>query len=302
MTNNQIKSGRIFYIFLLSIFVLASSLTVFGQKTQSGNWTAKISKKNSEKIHISFYRENTDEDRKDRDENHVSGSGFTMDELRGLSLGQINGSKSPVSFSLVRDAGTIQMIGSFENGNGSGTWTFTPDASFISSMESYGFNNISDKKLFASAILNVKTQTVSELINAGLKNLDYEDIFKATIFKVDANYISEMNTAGFTNLDMEDLVKARIFKIDANYAREILGMGFGNQSMEQLVKFRIFKVTPEFLNDMKSAGFANLTAEEVVQMRIFKIDAAFIQNARNKGYSNPSVGELVELKIHGKVN
>ncbi len=289
-------------LFVLSILLLALSVNVFGQETQTGKWKAKVkTKENIEKIHISFYQESSEADSKGKYRNQISGHGFEINELQGLSLSQINGSNSPVNFSIVREAGTINLTGTFNNGEGSGTWTFASNPSFVASMRGFGFENISEKKLFASAVLNVKTQTVSELRSAGLKNLDYDDIFKATIFKIDANYIRDMSSAGFTNLDMEDLVKGRIFKIDANYAREVLAMGFGEKSLEELVKFRIFKVTPEFLSEMKAEGLNNLTAEEVVQLRIFKIDGAFIQSARAKGYANPTVGELVELKIHGKV-
>lgn len=302
MTINSAKVIRnLLTTIILSAFVLAGSIVAFGQQTQSGKWKAKVKTKDTEKIHISFYQDSDYQNSKGKYGNQISGQGFEINELQGLSYEQINGSNSSVNFTIIREAGTIQLTGTFNNGEGTGTWTFASDPNFVSALRNLGFEDVSERKLFASAVLNVKSQTVTELRNAGLKNLDYEDIFKATIFKIDANYIREMSSAGFKDLDMEDLVKGRIFKIDANYAREILALGFGEQTLEELVKFRIFKVTPEFLTQMKAEGLNNLTAEDVVQLRIFKIDGAFIQSARAKGFANPSVGELVELKIHGKV-
>ncbi len=287
------------FIFLSAILLFSSSIIVLGQ-TQTGTWKAKVSKKSNQKLNISFYKEkNTSSENRKR--YSISGSNFKISDLQGLTENQINGSNIPVNFSIVREAGTIQFSGTFNQGKGEGNYTFTADSNFISAMAGLGFNNISDEKLFSSAVLNVKTATVSDLRASGLQNIDLDDVFKATIFKIDSNYITEMNSAGFSNLDMDDLVKGRIFKIDANYAREVLAMGFGKQDLEELVKFRIFKVTPQFLSEMKSEGYAKLDAEQVVKLRIFKIDAKFIQKAREKGYANPSVEELVELKIFGKV-
>ena len=296
-TNKFIRKSL--FLFILSSLILTASIVAFGQQTQSGDWKAKLSKKDSQKIQLSFYREKDNTYHKGK--KHQSSSGFEITDLQGLSFAQINGANSQVNFSITRDAGTIQLIGSFNNSKGSGTWTFTPNNNFITTMENLGFRNISDEKLFASVIIDVKTESVIELQNAGLNNLDYDDVFTATIFKVDANYINEMNAAGFSNLEMDELVQARIFKINGDYAREILALGFGKQSMDQLVQFRIFKITPEFVSKVKSEGLSNLSAGDLVQLRIFKIDSEFIQKARAKGIANPSVGELVDMKIMGKL-
>ena len=292
-SRSAVKQVFLFHLFLLLVVAVTGS--AFGQKTLSGKWKARTTTNDIEKIHISFSQDS------DGKGSHHMGTGFKMSDLQGLSKAQISGSNSAVNFKIVREAGTIDMTGRFDAGKGSGTFRFTSNSSFESKMKDLGFEEIPAKKLFASAVLNIKSATASELRSAGLKVMKFEDVFKATIFKIDAKYISDMNSAGFKNLDMEDLVKGRIFKIDAKYAKDVLAMGFGEKSLEELVKFRIFKVTPEFLSSMKAEGFSNLTAEQVVKLRIFKINSDFIRSARSKGYSNPSVEELVELKIHGKV-
>ena len=91
------------------------------------------------------------------------GHTYDLSELQGLSRGQMQSGK--VSFSLVREAGTIQCDGQFVDGRGSGTFTFTPNSSFIDAMRSRGFDftkaaskrGDSDPgdRLFAAAALNV---------------------------------------------------------------------------------------------------------------------------------------------------
>lgn len=282
-------------------FCLAFALTLvfagsaIGQNTVEGTWKAEFREKQPDALQISFKSEDS------RGDNNY-GSKIKFERLQGLSAGQLSGPDSAVSFSISSEAGSINLTGTFEDKKGKGKFTFIPDPNFSARVMDIGFKDIGREKLFASAVLDVKLDTVAELRNSGIQIDEYDDVFKATIFKIDANYISEMSQAGFQNLDMEDLVKGRIFKIDAQYAREINAMGFGDQSMESLVKFRIFKITPEFLGEMKQEGFVELDPEQLVQLRIFEIDAKFIQDARTQGYANPTVEELVQLKIRGKIN
>ena len=223
------------------------------------------------------------------------GSGFEYSELRGLTKAQVESANSNVNFSIAREAGTIDLQGTFQNGKGAGTFRFTPNRSFASAMQTRGFA-FSDEKLFSATALDLTTAFVDDLLSAGFQNLKTEDLFKAKIFKVTPQFMSEMSAIGFPNLDMEDLVKARIFKIDAEYARQIAGMGFKNDSLEGLVKFRIFKVTPEFLREVQAEGLRNLSAEDVVKLRIFKIDGAFIRQARAENVPI-EVESLVQKKI-----
>ena len=54
------------------------------------------------------------------------GQSFEFSDLQGLTREQVlNG--GPVSFSIVREAGRIDMEGTFQNGKGSGTFRFTPN-------------------------------------------------------------------------------------------------------------------------------------------------------------------------------
>ncbi|MDH3494778.1 MAG: hypothetical protein OEM82_14585 [Acidobacteriota bacterium] len=282
-------------ILLLLLITLFVSGSVFAQKQMTGTWKAKYKEKQAEKIHISFYTDSEEGD-------HQHGSSFKFERLQGLTPGQVTGPNSAVSFTITSEAGNIDLRGSFDNSRGKGTFVFTPDRNFAAAIQSMGFKNVSEKDLFASAVLDVKLSTVSELRGSGIAINDYDDVFKATIFKIDSAYISEMAAAGFDNLDMEDLVKGRIFKIDGEYARQVISMGFGKQSLEELVKFRIFKVTPEFLSEMRAEGFTDLSPEQVVQFRIFKIDAKFIREMRANGYPNATVEELVQLRIRGRID
>jgi hypothetical protein len=297
----------------LALFVLAAGASVArAQETLTGTWTATFGDKYADKRFGKKFEKSDEEDeaRAERAEKkdglHLSlerrtarggrsqmGQTFDFSELQGITREQAQGT-GPVRFALVREAGRVDLEGSFQNGRGSGTFTFTPDRGFLGAMKSRGFDfdNISmrdgergepEDKLFAAAMLNVTTALADDLLSADFGKLDVDDLFKAAIFKVDSKFMREMKASGFPGLRMEELVKARIFKIDADFVREAARLGFTNEPFESLVKMRIFKVTPQFVAEVRGEGLNDLQVEDLVKMRIFNIDADFIRRARAEG-------------------
>lgn len=297
------KSMQIFVRSLLSLaFVLlvASAYRTPAQNVLTGDWTASVETEKSDKLYLSFERSTA------RGRHNQMGSSYDFDDLRGLSREQaLRG--GAVKFSLVREAGTIDCEGSFQNGKGSGTFRFTGNQSFVSAMKSRGFDfeessstsnddRDAEDRLFAATTLNVTTALADDLLSANFGKLGVDDLFKAAIFKIDAKFMREMKASGFPNLGMEELVKARIFKIDADFVRQVTQMGFDRESFESLVKMRIFKVTPEFIAEARNEGLTNLTIEDLVKMRIFKIDSEFIREAKAEGVPL-DVEKLVQKRI-----
>jgi hypothetical protein len=282
----------------LAFIVAIATVSVRAQSVLTGDWSASLSNTRNKgtdaerndspgKLHLNFER------RTEKGGRNQMGQSYDFAELQGLSREQVLGG-GPVNFSLVREAGRIDCEGSFQNGNGSGTFRFTGNQSFVSAMRSRGFdfqeNSIArdgrlseEDRLFAATTLNVTTALADDLSSAGFGKLQVDDLFKAAIFKVDGRFMREMKATGFPNLDMEDLVKARIFKIDADYVRQVSQMGFDKEPFESLVKMRIFKVTPEFVTEVRNEGLTDLSVEDVVKLRIFKIDSAFIRRAKAEG-------------------
>ena len=282
--------------FAFVIFVFGSWV-ICAQNVLTGDWTASTKEENADKIHLSF------EMRTEKGGRNQHGSSFLYSDLQGLTRDQAQNGK--VSFSLVREAGTIECEGTFVNGKGSGTFRFSPNYGFVDAMRSRGFDFSKSSKhgsvglehrLFTATTLNVTTAFADDLKSANFGPLDVDDLFKAVIFKITPQFMTEMKASGFPNLGMEELVKARIFKVDADYVRQVNDMGFQNLDFEGLVKFRIFKVEPEYLSAIKAEGLTNLSPEDVVKFRIFKIDPQFIREAR-ASEPNITVEQLVEMKI-----
>ena len=270
--------------------------TVTPQNVLTGEWRASLVKDNT-KLNLNF------ELRNDKSGRHQIGQTYDFAEL-GLTREQIQ-SGGPVKFSLVREAGTIECEGTFQNSKGSGTFRFTGSQAFVSAMKSRGFDFEKEsrfhdgrgleERLFTAAAVNVTTALADDLASAGFK-LDVDDLFKAAIFKIDSAFMREMKATGFPNLSMEDLVKARIFKIDADFVRQAAQMGFDKQPFESLVKMSIFKVTPQFIAEVRNEGLTDLSIEDVVKLRIFSINGEFIRKAKAEGVPL-SVERLVQRRL-----
>lgn len=287
------------FVVSLAFIVLVAGSNVLAQNVMTGDWTASLHKDNSSKINLNFERRTETRGR------NQMGQTYDFADFQGLSREQVlNG--GPVKFSLVREAGTIDCEGSFQNGKGSGTFRFTGNQSFVLAMKSRGFDFDEDStansgrhyenRLFAATTLNVTTALADDLSSAGFGKLHVEDLFKAAIFKIDSKFMREMKASGFPNLGMEELVKARIFKIDAEFVRQVTQMGFDKEPFESLVKMQIFKITPEFVTEVRNEGLTDLSVEDLVKMRIFNIDSEFIQQAKAEGVPL-EVEKLVQRRI-----
>ncbi len=287
---------------LMFIVIVVGSVVIVAQAPVTGTWTANTKNgkedkaENAGKIHLSFERQTAH----GRNQN---GSSYAFDELQGLTREQTQNGK--VSFRLVREAGTVDCEGSFVNGEGSGTFRFTPNQSYVEAMRSRGFDfektsknygGDDNNKLLSAALINVTIALADDLKASGF-TLDVDDLFKAAIFKVDSKFMAEMRATGYPNLTMEDLVKARIFKIDPEFVTKISEMGLVTKDFEGLVKYSIFKVTPEYLAEMKTAGFDKLSSEQVVQFRIFNVTPQYLGELKAAGLQNLDSEEVVKSRI-----
>jgi hypothetical protein len=112
-----------------SIFTLAFLILLAGfqearaQNVLTGDWTASVDSKKPDKIELSFER------RSEKSDKSQMSSTFNFADLQGLTREQALAG-GPAKFSLVREAGTIDCEGSFQNGKGSGTFRFTENQTF----------------------------------------------------------------------------------------------------------------------------------------------------------------------------
>ena len=89
-------------------------------------------------LHLSLER------RTERGGRNQMGQTFDFSELQGITREQAQGT-GPVRFALVREAGRVDLEGSFQAGKGSGTYTFTPSGSLKISLTPCGLMSASQR-------------------------------------------------------------------------------------------------------------------------------------------------------------
>ena len=264
--------------------------------------------------------------RNDAGDNHW---GFSVpeSELQGAPAAAVVGTAGDVRFSWSREAGTFRFTGSFDRGRGTGRYAFSPDASYLKTMEGQG-HRLDPAGALRFAVLDITSSYVRELAGAGYGGLATEDLVRMRIHRVAAAEIREWRAAGFTDLSPDMLVRLRIHRVTPEFARglaergyrgvpaddlvrmrihrvtleevdELKGLGFGGLAADELVKFRIHKVTPLYIRQMKEVGFASATEDQLVRMRIHRVDAQFVRDARADGYAMTTPSDAVDLAIHG---
>jgi uncharacterized protein (UPF0335 family) len=292
-------------VLFLAILISGDGIGVSAQSSKSsppwagaaisGQWFAEVSVKKPGKMYFSFQR------RSDKDGEHynmMSSSDMPLSEFQGLPADVATASRSNVNFSIVREAGTFQCEGVFNEGKGVGFWTLAPNEKFIAAMRERGYDNLTEQNLISSAMNNITVKFSDDLKSAGYDHLTFEELRRAATHDLTPQYIRELRSAGYENLTMENLVRARNHDIDTAYLKEVKAMGFERQPLETVIRMRNHEIMPAFIGEMKSAGFENLTIENLIRLKNHGITPAFVSDIRAEGYADISADMAIRLKNH----
>ena len=206
------------------------------------------------------------------DDRHSSnwGRDVALSEFVGLSAADMRGSGEPVHFKIVRSAGTLTCEGWFEDGKGSGHFTYQPNADFV-----------------------------AELAKRGIGAPTAWDQFQMTMAGVGLELVDELQRQGYDRPTAGQLARMATHGVDLEYVRDIGARGYHLKDPESLVRMRDHGVDPEFIASLAAAGYKNLSAEELVRMRDHGVDPEFIASLDSAGYKNLDTEDLVRLRDHG---
>ncbi len=177
-----------------------------------------------------------------------------------------------VQFTWTREAGTFRFTGSFDQGRGSGTYTFTPDQAFVSNMANAGYRNLSTDDIVRLAVIDVTMAHVRGLAQAGYPNLPLDDSDPHAHSQGDARVRARPRRRRLQEHRRRGSGRDGHPWRDAGQHQGAAGCrAFAARAVEELIRFRIHKVTPEFIKAMEARGYKNVPAEDLVKMRIHKV-------------------------------
>ena len=227
------------------------------------------------------------------------GFGVRLRDLAGFPQSTFASAANDIQFTWTREAGTFRFSGSFDQGRGSGTYTFTQDQTFVNNMAGAGYKNLTVDDIVRLAVIDVTVAHVRGLAQAGYLNLSLDDLVRTRIHRVTPEFVRDLAAVGYKGVALDDLVRMGIHGATPENIKGLQAQGIRGLSVEDLIRFRIHKVTPEYIKSMKDVGFVSVSEDQLVRMRIHKVDARFVRDARADGLALQTPGDAVDLAIHG---
>jgi hypothetical protein len=273
--------------------ILACVLCVFTMSTaafaaEEGSWTL-LPADEAGKVHFTVLQ------RRARGTSQ-SGSDWPVSAFQGLDLA--TRARHDVAFALVSDAGRLDCEGYLADGEGVGTFRFTPDPSFVPAMRDLGFGGIDEDEQFAMALHDVSLEFARQMKGENLTEMDGDKLIAFRIFGVSQELIRDLRREGLTATNADELVAFRIHGVSPAVVRELRRAGI-EADEDELVAFRIHGVSPEFIAELERLGYSNVDGDDLVAMRIHGVTPQYISDMQSRGLKDLSVDKLVALRIHG---
>jgi len=284
-------------------------------KGNRGTWTAELSQDQPGNLQ---FRLTCSEDA------GSMGHPLSLTELQGLDPAAIHGNHTPVKFSLVREAGSLQFEGVFNEDVGYGEFTFTANQEFLSAMKQMGYPAAAEKaftlacidvtrayvlelrelgfhpdldKVIEARVFNVNRDQVNGLKAVGMTDLELGKLVQYRIFNVTPEYVQQMRKS-FPGISLEKMTEMRIHQVTPEFASQMSSLGYSGLNVDQLIAFRIHNVTSSYIQEIDKLGFKKLDADQLIQFRIFNVNASQIEELAKEGYGNLSAQDLVNFRIH----
>ena len=165
-------------------------------------------------------------------------------DLAGLPPAAVANIAENVQFTWTREAGTFRFNGSFDQGRGSGTYTFTQDQSFVSNMAGAGYKQLTVDDLVRLAVIDVTVAHVRGLAQAGCHNLPLDDVVRTRMHRVTPEFVRDLAAHGYKGIDVDDLVRMGIHGATPENIKALQAQGVRGLAVEHVIKFASTRSRP----------------------------------------------------------
>jgi hypothetical protein len=223
-------------------------------------------------------------------------SAWKLADLRGLAWG--TSAKHDVSFTIARDAGTIEASGFVQDQRGAGLFTFQPNPQYRPEMAKLGFD-FEDRELFSAALFDVSFEFARAMKGAAVRGLDAGKLLAFRIHGVTPQLVRDLRAAGLEAADADKLIAFRIHGVTPEFVNELHSSGIKVTDEDKLIAFRIHGVSAQFVGELSQLGFPHAPPDQLIALRIHGVTPQYIEGLRSKGMQNLTLDQLISLRIHG---
>jgi len=284
-----------------------TNINVRGIDTE-GSWFATIK---GDKVSVQFKSD-------DDDDFSSSTTTFNLSDFSSIPKGTAG------TFKVVREAGTMEFTGKFEDNQGMGSYKFIADKQYKTDMDREIESDLTEKDVLVFFFIDIKRSYVAMLKQEGYKDIGKNDVIPMAALKIDGPYIRSMKAAGLKDLSMRDLIPLKSLKIDGEYVTEIRNAGYKDVDAQQLITFKSqgidgkyvekmlkgdgdikpgdlvalksLKIDDEYINSFRSVGMTNLSSRDIIPMKSLGITAEYAKGFQALGYKNITPRDLIPLK------
>jgi beta-lactamase regulating signal transducer with metallopeptidase domain len=218
-----------------------------------------------------------------------------IERLLSRPVADVNG---PVRFSIAREAGSLDIEGSLNNGTGSGTFSFVPSETFIAGLTRRGFSRPTAQQLFALAQNDIGFEFIDELAAQKYERPDVENLVRAAHHGVGTDFLREMGQAGYRVGTLDALIRFRDHGVDPDYVRGMRAQGVSDLSPDDIVRARDHGVDPEYIAALKSLGYSTVPFDMLIRARDHGVEGEYLRGMRQLGYMF-TLDEAIRARDHG---
>jgi hypothetical protein len=230
------------------------------------------------------------------DDHFNTSSTWKLADLRGLDWAAA--AKHDVSFTIARDAGTIDCKGFVQDQRGAGLFTFQSNPRYRAEMAKLGFD-FEDRELFSATLFDVSFDFARAMKAAAVRGLDAGKLLAFRIHGVTPQFVHDLRAAGVEASDAGKLIAFRIHGVSPEFIRDLRSAGIETADPDKLIAFRIHGVSAEFAGEISHLGFPHAPPDQLIALRIHGVTPEYIEGLRSKGMQNLTLEQLISLRIHG---
>jgi beta-lactamase regulating signal transducer with metallopeptidase domain len=197
-----------------------------------------------------------------------------------------------------REAGSLEIEGTFNDRTGSGTFRFVPSETFIAGLIRRGFSRPTAQQLFALAQTEIGFEFIDELSAQKYERAEIENLVRAAHHGVDTDFVREMGAAGYHVGTLDTLIRFRDHGVDPDYVRGLRAHGVSDLSADDLVRARDHGVDPEYIADLKSLGYSTVPFDMLIRARDHGVDGEYLRGMRQIGHTF-TLDDAIRTRDHG---
>jgi len=202
---------------------------------------------------------------------NTNNSTMPANRWTGISAESLEKDGTNLTATLHGDAGDLTCSGLVHDHALSGRYDFVPSQTFLSQMQTLGFDGITPQKQLSFLMLDVSATWVKQMKDLGVLDLTTNKLISLRALRVDADYIRAMANAGYPELHAGRLIEMKAVGVTPERAREAKDLGFAPTEHE-LVQMSIFHIDRAFVERMRARGLNDLTLDKLIKIKIFKVD------------------------------